>query len=51
MVKVKKQMIHNYNDYLKSHNKDILIVEVVGCSSSNSSSNSFVVNVLAQQQQ
>jgi len=35
-VKVKKQTIHNYNYYLKSHND-----------SSSSSSNSFVVNVLA----
>jgi hypothetical protein len=34
-------MVHNYNDYLKSHNKDIVVVVVIN----------FVVNVLAHQQQ
>jgi len=44
-VKFKKQMIHNYNDYLKSHNKDIVVVIVIHlllmCWHSSSSSSRF----------
>jgi len=46
-VKVKIQMIHNYNDYLKSHNKDIVVVVIhllLMCWHSSSSSSSSCKN-------